>query len=291
MTFTVLLASADALVVGTASCVPGVGRIVPHVERGVGVVASQARGEASIGRAVLTQLRAGATPQRAVDAAVADAGGGDHRQVAAIAASGHEAAVHTGEACHDHHGVRSVPDAIVCGNLLVGPEVLNAAAAALEAVDQRGPVPAVLDALRAAEQAGGDARGRMSAALRAVGPGLTTGLAAAVDGDLDVRIDRSVDPLDDLVEAVTTDLAYQLVEAHAEGAGPTDLDEAIAFVDELAPRSPDASAAVLYCLEVVAGRFGEVGRGRELAEAVAARRPGPGATPRSIAHLWAPLER
>jgi uncharacterized Ntn-hydrolase superfamily protein len=289
VTFTVLFATDEALVVGSASCVPGVGRIVPHVTRGVGAAASQARGEASIGRAVLAGLADGATPEAAVSAALADAGDAERRQVAVVTPGGGHAA-HTGADCHDHHGVRTGPGTVVCGNLLTGPEVLDAAAEALAAADRRGPVPAVLDALRAAEAAGGDARGRMSAALRAVGTGLTTGLAAAVDGELDVRIDRSVDPLDDLVEAVTTDLAYQLVDAHAQGAGPADVDEAVAFVDELAPRSPDASAAVLYCLEVVAGRFGEVARGREVAEAVVARRPGPAADARTVAYLWKPLE-
>lgn len=289
MTFSVLLTHGDVLVVGTASCVPGVGRIVPHLSRGVGAAVSQARGDVAAGRRILAELREGAAPRDALTTALEAAGDPQVRQVAVVTAGG-DAAARTGEACHEHHGERVGDGSVVCGNLLTGPEVLDAAAEALTSVGARGPVPAVLDALRAAEAAGGDARGRMSAALVAVGVGATTGLAADVDVTIDVRIDRSVDPLDDLVEAVTTDLAYQLVEAHARGAGPADVEAAAAFVDELAPRSPDASAAVLYCLEVVGGRFGEVARGRELADRVVARRPGPGATPQAVAHLWGPSE-
>lgn len=290
MTYSVLLATPDALVVGTASCVPGVGRIVPHVRRGVGVAVSQARGEAAIGRAILDALADGATPSAALDAALELAGSPQRRQVAAVVPDG-RTAVHTGSAAHDHHDARQRAGVVICGNMLVDEGVIAAADQALQDSASRGPVHAVLDALAAAEAAGGDARGRMSAALRAEGRGLTTGLAAAIDGSLDVRVDRSVDPIDDLVQTTQTDLAYQLVGAHVAGGGPTDLDAARGWVEELTPRTPDASAAVLYCSEVIAGRFGAIAEGRRIAERVVAQRPGPAATPRTVERLWAAIER
>lgn len=286
MTYSVLLATSDALVVGTASCVPGVGRVVPHVRRGTGAAASQALGEPALGVAALDHLDAGAPVDGALAAALADDPLAERRQLAVVVAGGGGAAAHTGNATHDHAGHRVLDGAVVCGNLLASPAVLDAAAEALTAGLDRGPVPAVLAALHAAEAAGGDARGRMSAALRASGTRLTSGVTSVVETDLDVRVDRASDPLGGLEAASRTDLAYALVDRDAEGAGPADLDAAREVLAALADDGADASAAVLYALEVVAGRFGEVALGRQLAERIVAARPGPAADTATVARLW-----
>ena len=126
----------------------------------------------------------------------------EKRQVAILPWTGTGTA-HTGSGCSDWAGHRVGTDYVAAGNLLAGPQVLADAARVLEAElealrsarneSAAGLAHALLKAMAAAEAAGGDARGRQSAALIICA-------AAAPDTNpaelaMDLRVDDSEDPL------------------------------------------------------------------------------------------------
>lgn len=166
-----------------------VGALCPAVEGGVGAACSQAlvnplwRGDA------LALLRDGAAPEAVVAALVAADAGRAHRQLHVMAADG-RIAVHTGQECVDWFGHAAGPDVSVAGNMLAGPQVVAASRDAFLAGAGRPLADRLLAALEAGEAAGGDRRGRQSAAL----------MIASRDPypDLDIRTDDHPDPLAEL---------------------------------------------------------------------------------------------
>ncbi len=286
MTFSVLLTDGASLAVATASCVPAAGGVVAHLRPHVGVAVSQARGEAAIGREVLARIGEGQQARAAVEATVRAVGDADRRQVGGLALQG-TGHVHTGSDCHRVAAHEQGADFLLCGNLLAGEDVVPAMRRALEKRrTEGGLLDAALAALWAGERAGGDVRGRMSAALRAHGTTLASG---GTPLDLDLRVDLSLDPLADLERAVRVEVDYQTVSAYVAGHLPiTSLEHARTVATGLADRPTGASAAVLFCRAVVADRLGEVEEGRALASELAAWRPGPAATRETIERLWDP---
>jgi uncharacterized Ntn-hydrolase superfamily protein len=172
------------------------GALVPHVQAGVGAVATQALINPFFGGNGLALLRAGNSAAEVVEALVAGDAGRDHRQLHVMDAAGHSAA-HTGTACIDWCGHRAGEDVSVAGNMLVGEHVLADTQAAYSA---GGALPfprRLIAAMRAGEAAGGDKRGKQSAALVIQGEEEWP--------DLDLRVDDHPDPLAELerLEAVS----------------------------------------------------------------------------------------
>ncbi len=145
---------------------------VPHLEAGVGAVATQGYTLVSYGPEGLRLLRAGLSPARALRELLRRDPGRDYRQVGIMDILGRTAA-HTGDLTPAWHGHIVEPGRIVLGNLLEGPNVLDAMKEALEeAMDSGRPLgEALLTALEAGSEAGGDLRGERSAALIVVLPG------------------------------------------------------------------------------------------------------------------------
>ncbi len=173
----------------------GVGRLVSWAEAGVGAVVTQSFVEASYGPRGLALLAAGAAPADALaELLAADGGGTDRRQVALMAADG-RVAVHTGEGCIPAAG-HAVGDGVsVHANLVESPRVWEAMIPAFAAAT--GDLAhRMLAALRAAEAAGGDIRGRQAAAMIVV-RGVASG-AYADDRPVDLRVDDNPEPLDEL---------------------------------------------------------------------------------------------
>ena len=109
-----------------------VGNGVPWVRVGVGAVATQASTRTEYGQELLDMLAQGMTPQAALAKAIAADEGRESRQVGVVALDG-TSAQHTGEGPGDWAGHRSGPNYATQGNVLVGPDVLAAVAAAFEA--------------------------------------------------------------------------------------------------------------------------------------------------------------
>lgn len=166
-----------------------VGARVPFIAAGVGAIATQALINPFYGTKGLQLLRGGMTPGSTVKALVADDTGRDHRQVHVMDASGRIAA-HTGAACLDWNGHLVGDTFSIAGNMLAGAAVLDATAAAY-VVGEPLPFPRrLIAAMRAGEAAGGDKRGKQSAALVIYGEDEWS--------DLDLRVDDHSEPLAEL---------------------------------------------------------------------------------------------
>lgn len=156
--------------VAVATAVPAVGALVPHVCL-AGAIATQARVNVELGVEGVARLARGVP----VDTALADLlradPAPDHRQVHGIDAAGRQFA-HTGAACVPWAGHRLGRDYSVAGNMLVGEATLLAMARVFEAAAGGGQELAerLLDALQAGQAAGGDRRGKQSAALLVAAP-------------------------------------------------------------------------------------------------------------------------
>jgi uncharacterized Ntn-hydrolase superfamily protein len=189
--------------IAVSSCILAVGRAVPSVRPGVGVVAVQARSRRGLGGALLAGLAAGADPADLVKRAAHAAEDAD-RQVAVLDVSGRIAA-DTGQGSLPVSGHRIGNGFGVQGNMLASPDVLPAMAGAWATA--RGDLPGrLLAALSAGQEAGGDVRGRQSAALLVV-----SGLPATDEDDgvrVDLRVDDSADPVAQLRMLRNLQIAY-----------------------------------------------------------------------------------
>lgn len=180
---------AGALGVAVATRFFAVGALCPRVEGGVGAIATQALVNPIYGIEGMARLRAGEAPEAAVAALAAADPGRETRQLHAMAADGRSAR-HTGRDCVGWAGHLAGADVSVAGNMLAGPRVIEATRAAFLAAAGRPLAERLLAALEAGEAAGGDRRGRQSAAL----------MVASGDPypDLDIRADDHPDPLAEL---------------------------------------------------------------------------------------------
>jgi uncharacterized Ntn-hydrolase superfamily protein len=173
-----------------------VGALCLHADGGVGAVATQALINPTFGPRTLRLLREGVAPADVVAALVASDPGGAHRQLHILDAQGRSAR-HTGSACVEWCGDLGDADLSVAGNMLAGPEVIAATASAYKAAADL-PLPRrLIAALKAGEAAGGDKRGKQSAALAIY--------STEEYPDLSLRVDDHPDPLAELerLEAVS----------------------------------------------------------------------------------------
>lgn len=196
MTFSIVArdpATGD-LGVAVASKFLAVGAVVPWARAGVGAIATQALANARYGPDGLAKLAAGAAADRVLaELTSADDGRAD-RQAGIVDAHG-GASTYTGPGCLTWAGGRTGDAVAVQGNILTGPGVVDAVLAAFERSDARFP-DRLLDALLAGDRAGGDARGRQSAALLVVREG--AGYGGVDDRWLDLRVDDHPDPIPEL---------------------------------------------------------------------------------------------
>jgi uncharacterized Ntn-hydrolase superfamily protein len=173
MTFSIVARTGDAYGVAVASRFIAVGSVVPAARLGVGAIATQAMAKVSYAADGLALLSAGADAQDTVARLTSLDEGRDDRQVGVVGAT--DQCTFTGPGCMEWAGGVSGGDAgsgyAIQGNILVGERVaLDMERAWLDNPD----LPFVLrlmQALAAGDHAGGDKRGRQSAALYAVAPG------------------------------------------------------------------------------------------------------------------------
>ncbi|HZY02657.1 MAG TPA: DUF1028 domain-containing protein, partial [Anaeromyxobacteraceae bacterium] len=186
-----------------------VGAMVPWAEAGVGAVATQSFVDPSYGPLALELIRAGRSAPEALAGLLAADEGREVRQVAVIDARGRVAG-HTGKKCIAEAGQRVGQDFSVQANLMASAEVWPAMAAAFERA--KGDLAErMLQALEAAQKAGGDIRGQQSAALLVVA-GASTGRPWA-DRIFDLRVDDSPRPLAELRRLLTVARAYRHMNA------------------------------------------------------------------------------
>jgi uncharacterized Ntn-hydrolase superfamily protein len=178
--------------VAVASKFPCVGAVVPWARAGVGAVATQAWANTDLGPDGLRLMAGGMPASSALDAVLEGDDGRDERQAGLVDANG-GAATFTGSGCVDWAGGVSGEHFAAQGNILAGEDVVTAMADAF--VGTEGDLSdKLLAAVRAGDAAGGDRRGKQSAAL----------LVVRADGGYEGRNDRYIDlRVDDHPDAPT----------------------------------------------------------------------------------------
>jgi len=209
MTFSIVARAADggALGVAVASKFLGVGAAVPAALADVGAVATQSYANLAYRPQALALLGTGVPATETVAGLIAaDAGPVDHRQVGVVGTEG-PGATFTGPACHEWAGGAAGDGFAIQGNMLAGPQVVERMRAAwLTGKDQARLAYRLLDALRAGDAAGGDRRGRQSAALLVVAKG--QGYGGTSDVLVDLRVDDHPDPVTELTRLLELHSLY-----------------------------------------------------------------------------------
>jgi uncharacterized Ntn-hydrolase superfamily protein len=212
-----------------------VGSVVTWARAGVGAVATQSMAEPAYGPRLLDRLEAGEAPAAALGAALAADDGARLRQVAVVDAAG-EVAVHTGAGCIPFAGHVEGAGFSAQANLMASEEVWPAMARAFE--EASGTLARrLLAALDAGEAAGGDVRGRQSAALLVV-PGEGERWRRKVE----LRVEDHPEPLAELTRLLDLAEAYALAsEAEELGAAGRHDEAGVAGrrALELAPDNPE----------------------------------------------------
>ena len=194
MTFSVVGRHADALGVAVASKFLAVGAAVPAAEAGIGAVATQSYANIAYRPEGLAMLRAGRSPEETLAALTAADHDRDQRQAGVVDAAG-RSATFTGSRCNEWAGGRSGDGYAIQGNILTGAEVVEAMESAWLA-SSGDLADRLLATLLAGDAAGGDKRGRQSAALLVVRRG--AGYGGQSDVEVDLRSDEHPGPIPEL---------------------------------------------------------------------------------------------
>jgi uncharacterized Ntn-hydrolase superfamily protein len=182
--------------IAVASRFFAVGARVPYVAAGIGAIATQALVNPYYGIDGLKHLRDGRSAHDTVDALIADDRGYASRQIHIMDAAG-DIAAYTGDDCIEWCGHIEGDDFSIAGNMLAGAQVLDDTAGAYIHCNRLPFAQRLIAALVAGEAAGGDKRGKQSAALVIYGKEEWS--------ELDLRVDDHADPLAELtrLEAVS----------------------------------------------------------------------------------------
>jgi uncharacterized Ntn-hydrolase superfamily protein len=184
-----------ALGVAVQSRFLAVGAIVPWARAGVGAVATQAMANFNYGPRGLDLMSRGKTAEETLRALISSDDEREHRQLGVVDARG-RVATFTGSECFEWAGGVAGEHYAAQGNILVGRETVEAMAETFETTtgDLAGRLLAALDA---GQTAGGDSRGKQSAALLVVKEG--GGYGGNNDRLLDLRVDDHPEPIRELV--------------------------------------------------------------------------------------------
>jgi uncharacterized Ntn-hydrolase superfamily protein len=232
-----------------------VGSIVPWAAPGIGAVATQSVAEPAYGPRLLDRIAAGQPVGDALAELLAADEQAGFRQVAAIDARGAVAA-HTGNGCIAHAGHAEGESFCVQANLMASPKVWPAMARAFAAATGRLS-RRLLASLEAGEAAGGDVRGRQSAAL----------LVVPAAGErwrevTDLRVEDHPEPLDELARLLDLSEAYALAAEGDELAGAGRHEQAAERYRRAAALAPE-SDELLFWAGLALAQLGDLEGARE----------------------------
>jgi uncharacterized Ntn-hydrolase superfamily protein len=181
--------------VAVASRFFAAGTVVPHAQAGIGAVATQASANTDFGPRGLELLTRGCSAAEALSVLIRQDDGRERRQVGIVTADG-DSVTYSGKACNSWAGGRSGPGYAIQGNILVGEAVV--AAMEKSFLESRGKAlgERLYLALRAGDAAGGDSRGRQSAAILVCRA--KAGYNGFTDRAIDIRVDDHADPLGEI---------------------------------------------------------------------------------------------
>lgn len=192
MTFSIVARCPDTGMLGVAiaTAVPAVGSVCPFVAAGVGAVVTQSWTNPYLGLDGLDLLEAGLSAEQTLVELVAGDPGRDLRQLGIVDSRGGSVA-YSGIKCADHYGHRTGPGFSVQGNMLTDEQVIDAMADSFVSATDVDFPQRLMAALQAGERAGGDRRGRQSAAVKVY--------AQERYPYMELRVDDHVDPVDELL--------------------------------------------------------------------------------------------
>jgi uncharacterized Ntn-hydrolase superfamily protein len=223
--------------VAVASRFLAVGSVVPWARAGVGAIATQAVANTDFGPLALESLQKGYTAIETLDRLIDGDPQRATRQVGVVDAGG-ASATFTGERCESWAGGLHGPGFAIQGNILGGPDVADAMAKAFQITE--GSLPErLLAALVAGEAAGGDRRGKQSAALLVVKA--RGGYQGGNDRYVDLRVDDAEDPIAELARLYSLHARTFLPDVHARLG-----DEALAAGDRARADREYARVVDLY---------------------------------------------
>ena len=192
-TFSIAAADPGAGEVGVAvaSRFFAAGAVVPWARAGVGAVATQANANTTFGPRGLELLSLGLTPEETVKVLLRTDSGNNARQVGIVSAAG-ASATYSGPGCTPWAGGRKGPSCAVQGNILAGENVVVAMESAFLASKGKPLAERLYAALMAGDAAGGDSRGKQSAAILVCRE--RAGFNGFTDRAVDIRVDDSPEP-------------------------------------------------------------------------------------------------
>ncbi len=243
----------------------GVGAVVPWVEAGVGAIATQSYANTTYGPRGLALLREGLAPEDVAKRLTEPDPDREYRQLGIVDARGRSTSF-TGKHCIEWAGSSSAGSFTVQGNILVSQATVDAMARAY--LEAKGELAErLLAALEAGQRAGGDARGRQSAAL--VVARKNGGYGGFSDRYVDLRVDDHPDPTGELHRLVGLQLGKDPLSRARKLEHQGHLEDALQLLREASARNPEWDALRFAAARILlsAGK-GEQGRS-ELAAAVA----------------------
>ena len=205
-TFSIVAAdpAAGELGIAVQSKFIAVGAVVPWAKAGVGAVATQSWANTSFGPRGIELLEKGRSPHEALEEMLAEDETKELRQVGMVDARG-SAASFTGAECFPWAGGITGQNFACQGNILISEETVTQMAAVFKSAT--GDLAArLLAALDAAQEAGGDSRGKQSAALLVVKP--EGGYGGFNDRYIDLRVDDHPDPIKELIRLHSLYMLY-----------------------------------------------------------------------------------
>lgn len=220
--------------VATQSQAFAVGSSVPFASPGHGVIATQSMGEPMYGELGLDMLRAGLTAREALHALTSVDPHPERRQVGMVDTYGH-IEVYTGDTCVSAAGHAHGDTCASLANIVAGPQVWESMVDAYENATSPWLPHRLVAALQAAEEAGGDDRGRRSAAILVVRAERSG--RPWQDNITDLRVDDHPDPVGHISRMVEHNWRYHRTVKAFEHVLDGDIDAA---VDQL---PPDAARA------------------------------------------------
>jgi uncharacterized Ntn-hydrolase superfamily protein len=223
VTFSIVATDGTAWGVAVASKFLGVGAAVPAAAAGVGAIATQSWANLAYRPDGLAMLRDGKSAQQTLEALTSADEHREQRQAGLVDGAG-RAATYTGTGCHSWAGGVAGDGYAIQGNILVGPEVVADMERAWLGTGASQPLARrLLAVLTAGDDAGGDRRGRQSAALFVVTP--DGGYGGGSDVFADLRVDDHERPVAELA---------RLLDLHDLYFGKPDPDTLLPLDGELA---------------------------------------------------------
>ncbi len=198
------------MAVGVQSHWFSVGTVVSWAEAGVGAVATQSFVNVSFGMRGLDLLKQGKSPQEALDSLLSDDPGREVRQVAIIDTFG-RVATHTGKNCIQFADHQNGQDFSVQANMMLTDKVVPAMEKAWRTSAGKPLPERIIDVMKAAQAAGGDIRGKQSAALLVVKP--RSSGKPWEDRLIDLRVDDGKEPIQELQRLLKVFRAYEHMNA------------------------------------------------------------------------------